>query len=162
MSDISKVKVFKNKYPIATKVTWNDAVKKVNFDIDNQSFHALKEDNDVKQERITIVGLTNYRTPSVQTAYDAVFSEFPMIESMFLYISTMKGSDCFDRHNDPEAILLVQCIGSMSYKLDDDSIHTINPGDAIYIPSYVYHKPIVNSRRVTMSFALPTNYKVEE
>lgn len=162
MSDISKVKVFKSRYPIATKVTWNDAVKKVNFDVDNNTFHLLKEENDVTEERVTIVGLTNYRTPSIETAYNVVLSEFPMIESMFVYISNAKGSDCFHRHNDPEAIWLVQCIGSMSYEFDDGSTRTINPGDALYIPSEVYHNPTVNTPRVTMSFGLPVDYQMEQ
>ena len=162
MSDISKVKVFENRFPVAKKVIWNDAVKKVNFDVDNDAFYALKEETDVNEERVTIIGLTNYKTPSIKVAYDSVFSEFPMIESMYLYISKIKGSHCFDRHNDPEAVLLVQCIGSMSYEFDDGSTRTINPGDALYIPSEVYHNPTVNTPRVTMSFGLPVDYQMEQ
>lgn len=107
MSKINEVQVFKSRYPIATKVTWNDAVKKVNFDVDNNTFHLLKEENDV------------------------------------------------------EAIWLVQCIGSMLYEFDDGSTRTINPGDALFIPSEVYHNPTVNTPRVTMSFGLPNGYKME-
>ena len=49
MSDISKVKVFENRFPVAKKVIWDDAVKKVNLDVDNDAFYALKEETDVKE-----------------------------------------------------------------------------------------------------------------
>lgn len=162
MSDISKVKVFRNRYQKVKNILLDDVVKKINHDVDNDQFTGLVYDNDIYEEKVTMAGLSNYRIGTVDEAYSEVSNDIPEIETMHLYLSTAKDSKCFDRHKDKEVVFLVQCIGTMSYGFDDGKIYTMNPGDALYIPSEVYHKPIVNSQRVTMSFGLPATYKMEE
>ena len=41
-------------------------------------------------------------------------------------------------------MLITQAIGKMSYKFDDGTVHTIGPGDSIFIPKGVY-QPTNNS-----------------
>ena len=51
-----------------------------------------------------------------------------------------------------ENVLIVQSIGSVQYRINGE-IYTLNPGDSLYIPSGVYHEPIVSEPRVTFSFS---------
>jgi ribosomal protein L16 Arg81 hydroxylase len=40
----------------------------------------------------------------------------------------------------------------IQYEFEDDSIHQLHPGDAIYIPRGVYHAPKIFGPRVTFSY----------
>ena len=50
-------------------------------------------------------------------------------------------------------VLIVQSIGVISYKFDSGAVCTLNPGDSIFIPKGVYHDPIIEGPRATLSFS---------
>lgn len=51
-------------------------------------------------------------------------------------------------------VLIVQAVGLVEYFFDDDSSYKLEPGDSIYIPKGIYHKPKIFGPRITLSFGL--------
>jgi len=68
------------------------------------------------------------------------------------YSNLIAESYVFDSHNDPMSILLVQCVGQVEYSFKDGTSYTLSPGDALYVPRGVYHKPRIFGPRVTFSY----------
>ena len=76
---------------------------------------------------------------------------------LHVYTSLGGNSPTFGRHNDGMDVLIIQSIGSIQYKIDNDTRQsdtvTLNPGDGIIIRRGVYHTPIIKEPRVTLSFS---------
>lgn len=70
-----------------------------------------------------------------------------------IYTSIGREAQTFGRHCDTMDVLIVQSVGKMSYKFDDNNLIVLNPGDGIRIPKGVYHDPIPIEPRITLSFS---------
>ena len=143
--------IFKeNDYPIASKITWDDIIKKMENEFDLQTAVAY-----INKTTAPTVILHNENQP--RTIFDAVkeIEKKWITDSCHVYTSFGKSALTFGRHNDEVNVLLVGAIGEVSYKFDDGSVYRVTPGDSLYIPAGVYHDPIVHSARATLSISTP-------
>ena len=80
------------------------------------------------------------------------------INILHLYISFVKDCSLFDMHADTHSVLLVGALGEVEYEItyNTDTNHKatylLKPGDGLYIPKGVYHKPRVFGPRITFSY----------
>ena len=73
-------------------------------------------------------------------------------DNIYTFVTYEANARTYGRHKDAESVLLIQAVGKMMYRFDDGSFIILNPGDALYIPSGVYHDPeTVMGPRVTIS-----------
>lgn len=144
-----QIKYTKNHFNIATKLTWDDVIEKINNEFKNKTHKFVVERFDIPP---TFVLHNNFLPKTIKYVFDEVNSK---MNTKVLHIYTSFGQDSatFRRHKDQENVLIVQSIGSVCYLFDDDQKYTLNPGDSIFIPKYIYHDPIVLSPRVTLSFS---------
>ena len=72
---------------------------------------------------------------------------------MHVYISFGETTNSFGSHCDEDDVLLVQSVGEVSYVFENEQSVRLRPGDSLFIPAGVYHKPIVHKPRITLSFS---------
>lgn len=73
-------------------------------------------------------------------------------ENIYTFVTQGANAETYGRHKDAENVLLIQAIGKMMYRFDDGSFIILKPGDALFIPSGVYHDPeTIMGPRVTVS-----------
>ena len=142
-------------YPIPD-VTWDDIIQKLDEDVLDVD---CGYSNEKWPDKIlpVIVGTGQYVPPTIMPIYEAVIEDVGM-NCMHTYISFSKLSDTFGRHNDDMDVFIVQAIGETSYKFDTGVCHRLRPGDAIFIPAYVYHHPFNHGPRVSLSFSTDGRY----
>jgi ribosomal protein L16 Arg81 hydroxylase len=148
-----EVKVTRNHFDTAPKVTWEDVIEKLGNEFLNKTPTVLTEN---KSAGPTIICHNENLTKSLYTCMEQVGSEFDL-DNYHVYISFAKSSNTFGRHKDNNHVIIVQAIGKIRYKFDNGDIHTLGPGDSLYIPKGVYHDPEVLCPRVTLSFGVKDN-----
>ena len=70
-----------------------------------------------------------------------------------IYTTFSKKSAWFGMHNDQMSSIIVASIGDVEYNFKDGSSYILKPGDGIYIPRGVYHKPNIFGPRATFSYS---------
>ena len=135
-----EVKFTKNHYPIARRVTWDDVIKKIDNDQDDEMWRS-------PGSQPTFVCGSSFAPRSIKKVKDKV-----KLSELHIYISFFRGSDNVGNHKDYENVLLVQAIGRMFYDVEGKQ-YCLFPGDSLYIPAEVYHTPEVPEARVTLSFS---------
>ena len=149
----NKVVFTKNHYHEIKNVSWDDVKRKVLFEIQ----HNMGQSMDDVKNPIAYNCESFYLPGTVHTAYNEVInskSGKKLLDDRDLHIYVSYKGKCktIGNHNDEENVLIVQSIGSVQYRINGE-IYTLNPGDSLYIPSGVYHEPIVSEPRVTFSFS---------
>tara|TARA_A100001234_G_scaffold103474_1_gene91089 strand:- start:37 stop:507 length:471 start_codon:yes stop_codon:yes gene_type:complete len=144
------VTFIKNAYHLVKQITWDDVIKKIENEFDEQS---CKQYINTKYAPTLILHNKN-QPSSIFNAVKEIENDWVAI-GCHIYTSFGKSAPTFGRHKDNVNVLIVGAIGSVSYKFDDGTIHRVEPGDLLYIPSGVYHDPIVHSARVTLSISTP-------
>jgi len=156
------------KFSVAELVTWKDAVEKI-----NQSYKISIPWNERGMEGPLRI-IYDQVSPFVPATFDCEDEHFTdsflkiresmpdsidrEIENMHVYISLCEKASTFERHNDDIDVMILQSIGTMRYKIDGiDNEVVLTPGEAVYIPKFVYHEPIVDGPRVTISFGMKDN-----
>jgi|5B_taG_2_1085324.scaffolds.fasta_scaffold12933_2 mannose-6-phosphate isomerase-like protein (cupin superfamily) len=134
-----EVKFTKNHYPIAKRVTWDDVIKKIDNDQDDEMW--------LVGSKPTFVCRSSFTPRSIKKVKEKV-----KLPELHVYISFLRDSDNFGHHKDYKDVLLVQAIGRMFYDVEGEQ-YCLSPGDSLYIPSEVYHAPTVPGARVTLSFS---------
>lgn len=134
-----EVKFTKNHYPIARRVTWDDVIKKIDNDQDNEMW--------LVGSKPTFVCRSSFTPRSIKKVKEKV-----KLPELHVYLSFLRDSDNFGNHKDDKNVLLVQAIGRMIYDIEGKR-YCLSPGDSLYIPAEVYHTPIVPGARVTLSFS---------
>lgn len=152
-------------FEIARDVTWKDAIEKI-----NQSYKvSLPWINHNTEGPLRII--YDQKSPYIPPTFDCEDEHFTdlflkireslpkiisrEIENMHVYISICENAPSFNKHDDDIDVLIIQSIGKMSYKIDGiDGIVNLDAGEAVYIPKYVCHEPIVHGPRVTISIGL--------
>ena len=138
-------------------VTWDDVIKKLESEF-TETTHALQVSG--SRAHFPRVGIIGQNSKFFGTMLDAVNTVRPDLEKIYgycdcdTYISFCKDSCAHGRHCDDKDVLLVQAIGCMEYEFDNMPSYTLNPGDSLFIPEGVFHKPKVLSPRCTLSFGL--------
>lgn len=136
-------------FKIVKKVQWQDVLTKISqeFEVQTQKFVVGSV-----AEPPTFIGHNDFRPGTLQAAYDEVHAD-QSIDEMHVYVSVAANSTSFGRHKDDMNVLIVQSIGVIGYKFDSGAVCTLNPGDSIFIPKGVYHDPIIEGPRATLSFS---------
>ena len=144
------VEYIKQYYPIPD-VTWEDVIEKLDEDVldGDWGYSNTKYPDKILP---VIVGTGRYVPESILPIWEAVVDDVGM-DCMHTYIGFSKFSATLGRHNDDMDVFIVQAIGETSYKFDSGVCHTLKPGDAIFIPAYVYHHPFSHGPRVSLSFS---------
>lgn len=143
------IKYTPSNYIFPKKITWDDVIEKISNEYDDKSYLIISK-RDVNFP--TFVLHNKYFPKTILESFNEVQNDCN-IKILHMYISFSKESDTFGRHCDDVDVLIVQAIGSVSYEFDDGTYHTLHPGDSLFIPKGVYHNPIVNTPRVTLSFS---------
>ncbi len=128
---------------------WQDVLTKISqeFEVQTQKFVVGSV-----AEPPTFIGHNDFRPGTLQAAYDEVHAD-QSIDEMHVYVSVAANSTSFGRNKDEMNVLIVQSIGVISYKFDSGVVCTLNPCDSIFIPKGVYHDPIIEGPRATLSFS---------
>jgi len=144
-----EVKFTRNHFETPKNIIWDDVIQQISSECLNGT-HKLVVDPSVDSP--TIVLHDNYLLGTINDAFNEVQLE-TQIKIVHLYISFAKNASTFGRHRDDENVLIVQSIGNVSYRFDNQTIYNLSPGDSLLIPMGVYHEPIVHGSRVTLSFS---------
>ena len=131
--------------PESITIEWSDVVSKIANDHQTSTCRVLYD----KEEPITLVCHNDYRPGTVQKAFDSVEG----YDQMHVYISFGETTNSFGSHCDEDDVLLVQSVGEVSYVFENEQSVRLRPGDSLFIPAGVYHKPIVHEPRITLSFS---------
>ena len=142
----------KGKFNYCQNVSWADVIDKIDDEFKNASYKLLVE----KRQAPTFVLHNFYLPGTLRQVFDRVNEEMKT-KVLHVYTSLGGNSPTFGRHNDGMDVLIILSIGSIQYKIDNDTRQfdtvTLNPGDGIIIRRGVYHTPIIKEPRVTLSFS---------
>ena len=156
------VRVFKQCFTKdVPKVTWDDIIHKIEKDCVKKVSERdegyvspyvrwVAKDMRIAPTYVLFARPDSVHPPTLQKAYNEISAKTGA-NRMVVYISFSANSQHYGRHKDTLNVLITQAIGKMSYKFDDGTVHTIGPGDSIFIPKGVYHEPIIHGPRVTLS-----------
>ncbi len=157
------MRVIQGYAPEVGKITWQDAMLKIDADVQEDKFICIRHNVEnytlhtkdklmvVRGEIPTIVCESSYVPNTFLPVCQKVQKDWGMTE-FHTYVSMSKKTSTFGRHNDTMDVLIVQAMGKVTYRFDD-AIIKLRPGDAVFIPEGEYHDPIVHGPRITLSFS---------
>ena len=145
-----------NIFTEAQNITWEDTVKKINDEYEIYKGKSFKIINGLDYRRTppTLVCRNAVYPNTFETAYNQVDSEIKGVIDMHTFVSFVSAAPNYGKHRDNQVVLIVQAIGSIKYDVSGIDQVTLNPGEALYIPKFIDHKPIITGPRVTLSFRL--------
>tara|TARA_E500000318_G_scaffold48411_1_gene45545 strand:- start:1013 stop:1471 length:459 start_codon:yes stop_codon:yes gene_type:complete len=145
-------KYLKEKFNYCQNVSWGDVINKIDNEFRNKSHKFLVEEGQAP----TFVLHNSYLPGTLTQVFDRVNHEM-RTKVLHVYTSLGGNSPTFGRHKDEMDVLIIQSIGQIKYKIDNDTTEsdtvTLNPGDGLIIKEGVYHTPIIKEPRVTLSFS---------
>tara|TARA_Y100000004_G_scaffold80312_1_gene90242 strand:- start:56 stop:538 length:483 start_codon:yes stop_codon:yes gene_type:complete len=148
----------KNAYQLVKQITWDDVIKKMENEFEEKS--PVIGVNGKQAPTIILYNKNRNQPLSIFNAVKEIQNDWVTI-GCHVYTSFGKSAVSFGRHKDNDNVLIVGAIGSVSYKFDDGTIHRVEPGDLLYIPSGVYHDPIIHSARATLSISTPQSPPIQ-
>jgi hypothetical protein len=143
------LKFTKGHFRSVKKVSWDDVIKKISQEYLLNTHSVLNADPKLAP---TFVLHNSFYPGTIRTAFREVKAK-TKIQELHVYASLGEGSSKFGRHKDTMDVLIVQAIGCIGYSFDDGKLYKLKPGDSLFIPKGVYHKPVVLEPRVTLSFS---------
>ena len=157
------IEVIRSYSPEVPHITWQDVFEKLQNDSETGEFCVTRFNTEsviAQNEDVTlttgamptIVAEGDYRPESFLPVCDRVYDHIGF-NTFHTYVSFAQSSSTFGGHEDETDVLIVQAIGVVTYRFDDGQLHTLLPGDAIYIQAGVWHQPQVLTPRVTLSFS---------
>ena len=142
----------KGRFNYCQNILWEDVIYKIDNEFKSSSYKLLVE----RTQAPTFVLHNSYLPGSLKPIFERVNNEMNT-KVLHVYTSFGSNSPTFGRHSDDVDVLIIQSIGSVKYKIDNDykqsDIITLYPGDGIIIKRGVYHTPIIKEPRVTLSFS---------
>lgn len=126
------------------KITWDDMIEKLSYEFDNEEPKCLINSYSLP----TFVCHTDYHPGRFLDA----FNEVKNFEEMHVYCSLGNNAPSFGKHKDENDVLIVQAVGRMIYKIEDNQ-YILFPGDSLFISAGTYHEPHVTGPRITLSFS---------
>ena len=132
---------------VASYIGWSEVMNKFSNECEEGSLLTIQEDDSSP----TVVSRNDYYTGDIKRTVKSVKNHYNF-KNMHMYVSFGKRSTTFGRHADKVDVLIVQSIGKTSYKFDNGYVCELSPGDSLFIPKGVYHKPIVKEQRLSLSF----------
>tara|TARA_B100001564_G_C20212924_1_gene478110 strand:- start:84 stop:536 length:453 start_codon:yes stop_codon:yes gene_type:complete len=140
------------KFNYCQNVLWKDVIYKIDNEFTNSSYKLLVE----KTQAPTFVLHNSHLPGSLRPIFEKVNEEMNT-KVLHIYTSFGSNSPTFGRHKDSVDVLIIQSIGQIKYKIDNDTMNfdivSLNPGDGLIIKRGIYHTPIIEEPRVTLSFS---------
>jgi hypothetical protein len=142
----------KNCFNSHHKITWSDAINEIERGYKISSTELIRDKkSDATPPTFFCNDVHNSPFTGIVNATKEVYNLKPY-DDVHFYISMSENSHTHGRHNDDEEdVIIISAIGTVSYKFDDGTKHTLEPGDALYIPKLIYHDPETHGPRVTLS-----------
>ena len=142
----------KDRFNYCQNVSWTDVIDKIDNEFKNLSYKLMVEE----RQAPTFVLRNLYLPGTLRQVFNKV-NEDMKTKILHVYTSLGGNSPTFGRQKVTMDVLIIQSIGSVKYRIDNNSIEsdivTLNPGDGIIIREGVYHTPIIQQPRVTLSFS---------
>lgn len=151
----------RNIFTKAQNITWEDTIKKIKDEYETYKGKSIKIINGLDSRRTppTLICRSSVYPNTFETVYNQVCNEIKRVNDMHTYISFINDAPSYGTHWDETDVLIVQSIGSIKYDVSGINQVTLNPGEALYIPKHINHKPIITEPRVTLSFSLKDDKK---
>jgi ribosomal protein L16 Arg81 hydroxylase len=132
-----------------TELVWEDIDIQIENEVRRRKCRIIGETYD----DLTYILLDQQRfNPNILKIHQKMIDQYNL-KVLHIYTSKNYNGKTFGRHCDNGDVLIVQSIGKIDYKFDDDRVISLQPGDGLYIPKGVYHDPISSEPRVTLSFS---------
>ena len=175
----SEVKVLRGEFPLHKSISWDWIVPVVDKEINDGSGRILdpKFETESKYrekklktpwgEEISTLDLfdpnleawlytvvchsTKFYNDELKKRYIEARNKYGL-KQCHVYTTFSTKSTWFGMHNDPMSSIIVAGIGDVEYSFKDGSSYILKPGDGIYIPREVYHKPNIFGPRATFSY----------
>mgnify|MGYP001160767777 FL=1 len=149
----------KNCFNSHHKITWSDAINEIERGYKIESTELIRDKkSDATPPTFFCNDVHNSPFNGIVNATKEVYNLKPY-DDVHFYISMSENSHTHGRHNDEEEdVIIISAIGTVSYKFDDGTKHTLEPGDALYIPKLIYHDPETHGPRVTLSIGYYGNH----
>ena len=135
------------RFSYCQNILWEDVIYKIDNEFKSSSYKLLVE----RTQAPTFVLHNSYLPGSLKPVFERVNNEMNT-KVLHVYTSFGSNSPTFGRHKDSMDVLIIQSIGQIKYKIDNDTV-TLNPGDGVIIKRGIYHTPIIEEPRVTLSFS---------
>ena len=148
--------MMRNHFSLVKSILWEDIIDKWNYEVNKKTHNIIFDIGDTLSPP-TFVMHSDYLPNNISRAYTEVCETMKTRMGMHLYTSFSSKSNTFGRHKDDKDVLIVQSIGKVAYKFDDENVLTLCPGDSLFIKQGVYHNPFVLDPRVTLSFSWLNN-----
>jgi hypothetical protein len=130
-------------------IAWDDIEVQIQNEVQRKKCRIIGE----SLEDVTYILLDQQRfQPNILKIHQMMNDRYGL-KVLHIYTSKNYNAKTFGRHCDNENVLIVQSIGRMDYKFDDENVISLEPGDGLYIPRGMYHDPISSEPRVTLSFS---------
>ena len=137
----------KGRFNYCQNILWEDVIYKIDNEFKSSSYKLLVE----RTQAPTFVLHNSYLPGSLKSIFERVNNEMNT-KVLHVYTSLGSNSPTFGRHKDSMDVLIIQSIGQIKYKIDNDMV-SLNPGDGVIIKRGIYHTPIIEEPRVTLSFS---------
>jgi hypothetical protein len=148
-----------------SNITWEDVFDKLETDRQQKDFTVIapkiKPEEILNESRTLVLHRGGMNTMISEGKY-IPWSMRPLADHMKInygmkdfhqYVSLSGGSSTFGRHNDTVDVMIVPIIGDIGYGVDGLGEVFMEPGDALFIPKYLHHEPLVLGPRATLSFS---------
>ena len=160
--------IFKNKFNLVKKITWNDIITKFNFEY-GETHDLIHPEHNLPASIGDSFGSTmvlrsaNLLTPNIENALQEIkdsniIPNAHLITDLQFYCSLLNKSTASGMHTDDEDVLIVPCAGTITYLLETNPAEevkkqTLFPGDAMFMPRGLPHQAVPSEPRITMSLS---------
>lgn len=139
-------------------ITWEDVVACINQSVANKYCHFVG--NPHKMGLILRRAQLIKQVLPVMAAFNNVMPDLQVSGHVYVSFSTESGT--LGRHRSKSSVFFWQAIGSTRWTVTNQTgehSYVLNPNDAIYCPSGMYHDVVPLSPRVGISLGLDHLYK---
>ena len=175
----SEVKVLRGEFPLHKSISWDWIVPVVDKEINDASARILdpkfETESKYREEKIktpwggeissfelsppeqdawlytVVCHSTKFYNDELKKRYIEARNKYGL-KQCHVYTTFSTKSTWFGMHNDQMSSIIVAGIGDVEYSFKDGSSYVLKPGDGIYIPREVYHKPNIFGPRATFSY----------
>ena len=136
--------------------TWEDVIHCLDFGLRYNDIQPVKDLGDGGY--VCYDGRTLKETLPIISQLDALYGH-PATEA-HLYISFTSDSKVFEKHNDTAHVWVWNILGTTEWTVWDDGkkvTYMLEPGDSVYVPEGMYHKPNPITPRALLSFGVELN-----
>ena len=175
----TEVKVLRGEFPLHKSISWDWIVPVIDKEINDGTGRILDPNFETKSQHnvekikfpdgtespwllvepeqdswlYTVVGhSTKFYNEELKKRYIEARNKYGLTQC-HIYTTYSTKSTWFGMHDDQMSSIIVAGIGDVEYSFKDGSSYILKPGDGIYIPRGVSHKPNIFGPRATFSYS---------